>query len=72
MANLGEQLWKHPNERKTAAVRLVTLKYTAPCESNAKCPQRATVGIECRDSIGHPIWRKDFCDAHAKSVRQIG
>ncbi|MGO9604603.1 MAG: hypothetical protein ACLQAT_14640 [Candidatus Binataceae bacterium] len=25
--------------------------------------QRAIVGLECRDSIGHPIWRKDFCDA---------
>jgi len=40
------------------------------CESKAKCPQRATVGVECRDSIGHPTRRKDFCAAHAKPLIQ--
>lgn len=26
------------------------------------------VGLECRDSIGHPIRRRDFCDAHARPL----
>jgi hypothetical protein len=68
MPNLGDDLWRHSEEGKTAAIRLVTLKYTAKCESKAKCSQRATVGVECRDKIGHPIWRKDFCDEHAKPL----
>jgi hypothetical protein len=68
MANLGEQLWKHPNEGKTAAIRLITLKYTTRCEGKVKCPQRGTVGLECRDASGHPIWRKDFCDSHARPL----
>jgi len=66
MANLGEQLWRHADQNKTATIRLVSLKYTAQCESKVACPQRATVGVECRDRIGHPIWRKDFCDGHAR------
>ncbi len=28
MTNLGAQLWQHPDDGKTAAIRLVTLKYT--------------------------------------------
>ena len=66
-ANLGEQLWQ-AEDAKTATVRLVALRYTASCDSKAHCSQRATVGIECRDKIGHPIWRKDFCDEHAKPL----
>jgi hypothetical protein len=68
MANLGEQLWRHSDQNKTATIRLVTLKYTVQCESNLKCNRRATVGVECRDKIGHPIWRKDFCDEHANPL----
>jgi len=68
MPNLGEKLWKHADDGKTATIRLVTLKYTVPCDSKLKCSQRASVGVECRDSIGHPIWRKDFCDAHARPL----
>jgi hypothetical protein len=67
-ADLGSALWQHPDHGKTAAIRLVALRYTAPCESNAKCNQRATVGVECRDRIGHPIWRKDFCDEYARPL----
>jgi hypothetical protein len=29
---------------------------------------RATPRIECRDSIGHPFWDRDFGEAHAKPV----
>jgi len=68
MANLGEQLWRDSEDGKTAAIRLVALKYTARCESKVTCSQRATVGVECRDRIGHPIWRKDFCDEHARPL----
>lgn len=25
-------------------------------------------GRECRDSIGHPFWNRDFCEAHARPV----
>ena len=64
MADLGAKLWQ-AEDAKTAAIRLVALKYTTRCESKAKCSKRATVGVECRDKIGHPIWRKDFCDEHA-------
>ena len=32
MSNLVEQLWRHPDGGKTAAIRLVTLRYTARCE----------------------------------------
>ena len=37
MANLGEQLWQHNDQGKTATIRLITLQYTVPCESNVKC-----------------------------------
>jgi hypothetical protein len=66
MANLGEQLWR--SDGKTAALRLITLKYTAQCESRARCTRRASVGVECRDFIGHPIWRKDLCDEHPRPI----
>jgi hypothetical protein len=68
MSNLGDDLWRHSEEGKTACIRLVTLSYTARCESKRGCSKRATTGIECRDKIGHPIWRKDFCDEHAKPL----
>jgi len=29
---------------------------------------RRNVRFECRDSIGHPIWRRDYCDAHTKPL----
>ena len=68
MTNLGEQLWRHSEEGKTAAIRLIALSYTVRCESKVTCSQRATVGVECRDRIGHPIWRRDFCAVHARSL----
>ena len=30
--------------------------------------KRAALRFECRDKIGHPISRKDFCDDHAKPI----
>jgi hypothetical protein len=53
MANPAEQLWKHLGEGKTAAVLLVTLHYTAGCESKGRCSKRATC-LECRDSRQAP------------------
>jgi hypothetical protein len=26
------------------------------------------IQIECRDSIGHPFWNRDFCESHAKPI----
>ena len=68
MADLGSELWRHSEEARTAAIRLVTLKYTAQCESKSKCSKRATIGVECRDRIGHPIWHRELCDDHARPL----
>jgi hypothetical protein len=68
MANLGDDLWRHAEEGKTASIRLVRVIYTVRCESRKKCDQRATVGVECRDKIGHPIWRRDFCEGNARPI----
>jgi hypothetical protein len=62
-ANLGAQLWQYPDDGKTAAIRLV-----ARCASRADCSKRASIMIEGRDRIGHPIWHWEFCDEHAKPV----
>ncbi len=67
MANLGEQLWRS-DENRTASIRLIRLQYVTPCESKSKCAQRAALGVECRDKIGHPIWRRDLCDQHAQLI----
>jgi hypothetical protein len=68
MADLGERLWRHPDDgKKTAATRLVTLKSTQ-CESKDNCPKRATTRIECHDRIGHPILSRDLCDDHARPL----
>jgi hypothetical protein len=61
-------MWRHAEEGKTASVRLIRLQYSARCESKKPCDHRATVGVECRDKIGHPIWRRDFCEEHAKFI----
>jgi hypothetical protein len=66
MANLGDDMWRHAEEGKTASIRLIRLQYSTRCQSKKHCDHRATVGIECRDKLGHPIWRKDFCAEHAK------
>jgi hypothetical protein len=68
MANLGEQLWQHPDDGKTAAIRLVAIKFTAQCASRSKCTKRATILIEGRDPIGHPIWHRELCDEHARPI----
>ena len=33
MADLGSELWKHSDDGMNVAIRLVTIKYTARCES---------------------------------------
>ena len=68
MANLGEELWRHFEEGKTAAIRLVRIQYIGQCASKSRCNWRATIAIECRDSIGHPIWHRDFCQPHADPI----
>jgi hypothetical protein len=68
MPDLGSELWKHRDEGKTAALRLVTLKFTTKCASKVKCTKRATILIKGRDRIGHPIWHRELCDAHAKPI----
>jgi hypothetical protein len=71
MADLGAKLWQ-AEDAKTAAIRLITLKYTAPCDSKAKCPERATTGVECRDKIGHLIRRKDFLRPARQAAHREG
>ena len=45
MANLGEELWKHPDDGRKASLRLVTLKYTTDCASKAKCATSIRQGL---------------------------
>ena len=52
MADLGSELWKHPDDGKTAALRLVEISFTARCASRSKCTKRATILIEGHDPIG--------------------
>jgi hypothetical protein len=68
VANLGANLWEHNEEGKTASIRAGRIRYQARCQSRHGCPRRAAIQIECRDSIGHPFWNRDFCEAHAKSA----
>jgi hypothetical protein len=68
IANLGKQLWQHPDDGKTAAIRLVAISFTARCASKALCSKRATILLEGRDRIGHPIWHRELCDAHTKPL----
>jgi hypothetical protein len=65
MATLGDDMWCQAEDGQTASVRLIRLQYAARCESKKRRNQLATVGVECRDRIGHPIWRRDFCQEHA-------
>ena len=62
VANLGANLWEHGLDGKTASIRAGYIQYKAQCQ------HRAAIQIECRDSIGHPFWNRDFCEAHAKPV----
>jgi hypothetical protein len=68
VANLGANLWGHSEEGKTASIRAGRIHYQARCQSKQGCPHRAVIQIECRDSIGHPFWNRDYCEAHAQSV----
>jgi hypothetical protein len=68
VANLGANLWEHSLDGKTASLRAGRIHYTARCQSKHGCQCRAAIQIECRDSIGHPFWNRDYCEAHAQSV----
>jgi hypothetical protein len=68
VANLGADLWGHSQEGKTASIRVGHIHYVAGCQSRSSCVRPAVIQIECRDSIGHPFWNRDFCEAHAKPV----
>jgi len=46
----------------------VTIKFTAKCASRSKCTRRATILLEGRDPIGHPIWHRELCDEHARPL----
>ena len=67
MDNLGANLWQHSLNGKTASIRAGHIQYKARCQSKHGCTQSAVIQIECRDSIGHPFWNRDFCEAHAKA-----
>jgi hypothetical protein len=68
VANLGANLWGHSEDGKPASIRAGHIHYTAQCQSKLGCRHRAVIQIECRDSIGHPFWNRDFCESHAKPI----
>jgi hypothetical protein len=68
VANLGANLWEHSEESKTASIRAGRIHYTAQCQSKHGCRHLAAIQIECRDSIGHPFWNRDYSEAHAKPI----
>jgi hypothetical protein len=68
VANLGANLWGHSEAGKTALIRAGRIHCQAGCPSRQGCQQRTAIPIECRDSIGHPFWNRDFCEAHAKPL----
>ena len=68
VANLGANLWGHSEEGKTASIRAGYVHYKARCQSKHGCSQNAVIQIECRDSIGHPFWNRDFCESNAKAI----
>jgi hypothetical protein len=68
VANLGANLWGHSEDGNTASIRAGSIHYQAQCQSKHGCWHRAVIRIECRDSIGHPFWNRDYCEAHAQSV----
>jgi hypothetical protein len=68
MADLGSELWQNPDDGKTAALQLVAISFTAGCASKALCSKRATILLEGRDRIGHPIWHRELCDEHARPI----
>jgi hypothetical protein len=68
MANLGANLWEHAGDGKTACIRAGRVHYVARCQSRSHCAQRAVIQIECRDSIGHPLLNRDYCEAHSRGI----
>ena len=68
MANLGENLWKNFDAGKVASIRAARIQYVARCQSRLGGKRYAAIQIECRDSIGHPFWNRDFCETHAKPI----
>src|SRR5262249_3904734 len=68
VANLGANLWGRGEDGKTASIRAGHIHYQTRCQSRHGCTQSAVIQIECRDSIGHPFWNRDFCETHAKPI----
>jgi len=66
--NLGANLRGRSEDGKTACIRTGRIHYQAQCQSKFGCRHRATIQIECPDSIGHPFWNRDFCETHAKPI----
>jgi len=64
--NLRANLWEHSQDGKTASIRAGRIHYKTRCQSKAGCSRSAVIQIECRDSISHPFWNRDFCEAHAR------
>jgi hypothetical protein len=68
VANLGENLWRNFDAGKVASIRAGRIDYVSRCQSKVGPKRYAVIQIECRDSIGHPFWNRDYCEAHAQSV----
>jgi hypothetical protein len=58
MAGLGTELWKHPHHHKTAAIRLVALKYPASCDERFSLALKRELGrlplLTGRDRLSYP------------------
>jgi hypothetical protein len=68
VANLGANLRGHSLDGKTASIRAGHIHYQTQCQSKYGCRRCAAIQIECRDSIGHPFWNRDFCETHANPI----
>jgi hypothetical protein len=56
------------DEKTTASIRTGPVHYQGKCEARVKCGKRARIQLEGVNKVGHPIWHRDYCLTHARSV----
>jgi hypothetical protein len=66
VANLSGSLWEFEGTTPFICARRVY--YVTRCRSQSHCARYARVQIECADRIGQSFWKRDYCEAHARSV----
>ena len=55
-------------ESKASFISTTRIYYVTRCRSQSHCARYARVKIECADRIGQSFWKRDYCEAHARSV----